>query len=156
MKIYDLFYRIYFQLYIFYDVFRFVNGCYFYKQTKQSQLQSLKFFQPLPILFHLWTDILVDYIGPFFDLVYYKRIYNYILIIVDRFIKIYHFVFISNISVTTLIDIFILKIYRLYGISIFIVLNYRTQFVFIFWKEFNQRLDIILKHSSIVYLEING
>ncbi len=107
-------------------------------------------------MFYLWTDISVDYIGLFFDSVYYKWIYNHILIVVDRFTKIYHFVFISNILAITFVDVFVLKIYRLYNMFVFIVSNRRIQFVSIFWKEFNRKLDIILKYSLTIYLEIDN
>src|SRR6266699_81836 len=106
--------------------------------------------------FRLWTDISIDYIGPLPDSVYYRRICNHILIVVDRFTKIRHFVLVSDTSAATLPDAFVSKIYRLYGMSAFIVSNCRTQFVSTFWKELSRRLDITLKHSSAVYPETDG
>ncbi|EGO52844.1 hypothetical protein NEUTE1DRAFT_53438, partial [Neurospora tetrasperma FGSC 2508] len=83
------------------------------------------FLKLLPILYILWRDISINYVTLFLKLRRAGRSvkYEFMLIIVNRFIKIQYFVLIERLLTEELIEKFINHIYIFYSFLITIIFN---------------------------------
>ena len=155
-KTFDLLRRTYYWPQLSRDVAAFVQGCHLCKRTKRSRLQPLGFLDPLPIPFRPWTNISVDYIGPLPECKRHGITYAYVLVVVDRLTKMYHFIPVPDLSAATLADAFVSGVYRLYGSPGSIVSDRGAQFVSTFWAELSRRLGITLCPSTALHPETDG
>ena len=88
--------------------------------------------------------------------IFINVIYQYILIFVDRFIKMKHLVFIIIMKVKKLIDAFYVHVWKHHDLLEFFVFNKNTQFIFDIWNHLCQMLKIDVKLFIAYHFEINN
>ena len=76
--------------------------------------------------------IFINYIINLPKYLYNSKIYRYIFIIINRLIKIRHFIPITSLNIEELIKVFIYIIYKLYSALSTIVFNKDSLFIFNF------------------------
>ena len=108
---------------------------------------------PLPIPSRPWTHLSMDFIT---DLPSSSG-KTVILVVVDRFSKMAHFIPLPNLpNAKTLSQIFVDNIVKLHGIPSDVVSDRGTQFVSRIWRAFCSRLGIQLSFSSAFHPQSNG
>uniref|UniRef100_A0A803JTE2 Integrase catalytic domain-containing protein n=1 Tax=Xenopus tropicalis TaxID=8364 RepID=A0A803JTE2_XENTR len=108
---------------------------------------------PLPVPKQPWTDIAMDFIV---DLPKSSEL-STILVVVDRFSKMAHFVPLKKLpSAPILAKIFVREIFRFHGFPSSIVSDRGVQFVSRFWRAFCKLLGVKLNFSSAYHPQSNG
>ena len=126
----------------------FVKGCALCFRTKTPRSLPPGFLKPLEIPVRAWSDISIDHVV---DLPPCKRdgkIFQNILVVVDRLTKMRHFIPTTSLDTSELVDCFIKNIYRLHGAPDSIISDRSSAFVAEFWHRINTCLSITLKPSS--------
>ena len=93
--------------------------------------------------------------NPFSSSTFMKIIYWYILVFVDRFIKMRHLVFTVIIKAKKAAQAFYANIWKYYDLSKFLTSDRDTQFIFNVFKHFCQMLKIDVKLFTVYYPEID-
>ena len=89
---YELINRAYWWFNLYQYIQRFVRNCHVCIRIKSFRQKYQKWFRPLFISERRWRDIFIDYIGSLFFSIFMRIIYRYILVFVDRLIKMIHFI----------------------------------------------------------------
>ena len=93
------------------DIKEYIKNCDMCQRTKTLHYYSYNELSSLFVLTQWWTKISMNSIIEFFLSRYDNNIYNAILIIIDRFLKITHYIFVkSTWSIENLIDVLFNKI----------------------------------------------
>ena len=87
--------------------------------------------------------------------IFMNVIYRYILIFVDCFIKMKHFVFIVIMKVKKSIDAFYVHVWKHHDLFEFFVFNKNTQFIFDVWNHLCQMSKIDVKLFIAYHFEID-
>ena len=96
-----------------------------------------------------WCDILIDFIVDLLN----SNEYMNIMIVVDRFMKLWHFIVLEFLDVETVVDVFIKNVFKLHKLSDMIISDCDSQFVSTFWKTLYTRLKIEAWLSITHYLK---
>ena len=117
----------------------FIVYSYLYKKNyafcfciKNPYLVLLGFLKLLKLLVRPWTNIFINYIINLLKCLNNGEIYRYIFIIINRLIKIRHFILITSLDIKELIKAFIYTVYKLYSTLNTIVFNRGSLFIFDF------------------------
>ena len=86
----------------------------------------------LKLLVCLWANIFINYIIDLPKCLCNSKIYRYIFVIIDRLIKIKHFIPITSLDIEEFIKAFIYTIYKLYSTLNTIIFNRGFLFIFNF------------------------
>ena len=87
------------------------------------------FLKLLELLVRPWTDISIDYVVDLPKCLRNGKIYRYIFVVVDRLIKIRHFISVTSLDTKELIKAFTYTIYKLYGALSTIISNRGSLFI---------------------------
>ena len=98
-----------------------------------------------------WCDISINFI---INLLNNNRYIN-IMIIIDRFTKLWHLIVFEFFDVETIVDVFIKNVFKLHKLSDMIISDHDNQFVSTFWKMLCIKLKIEAQLSIMHYFEIN-
>ncbi|CAJ0968550.1 unnamed protein product [Ranitomeya imitator] len=135
------------------DVHDFVATCATCARNKVPRKLSFGLLHPLPVPEGPWQQIAMDFIT---DLPCSSGCAT-ILVVVDRFSKMAHFVPLPGLpSAPKLAKIFILQIFRLHGLPQRIVSDRGVQFRSRFWRALCKLLGISLDFSSSNHPQTNG
>ena len=135
------------------DCSSYVNSCQTCSMAKPSRHKPFGLLKPLPIPPRPWHSISMDMITdlPLVDSM------DSILVVVDRFTKMAHFLPCSKtLNSTALADLFVKEIFRLHGLPADIVSDRGSIFVSQFWQFLMKNLGIKQKLSSAYHPETDG
>src|SRR6266568_5393933 len=93
----------------------FVKDCALCFYIKTPRLIPPGFLKPLELPIRPWTDISVDHVIDLPKCLRNGKIYRYIFVIVDRLIKIRHFILVISLDTKELIKIFTYIVYKLHS-----------------------------------------
>ena len=131
------------------SVQKYITQCEVYQKTKIETLAPVGLLQPFPIPFQVWDDITLDFV----EGVPSSHDKDSILVVVDRLNKYAHFVALSHLFSTKIIDEhFVKHIIKLHVMPKSIISDCDPAFVSKFWQEFFSMSSIKLKLRSVYHL----
>lgn len=135
------------------DVARYVASCDTCQKSKPAHHAPYGLLKPLPVARRPWSSITWDYIGPLPA----SSNFDAILVIVDRFTKLAHFVPASTTDdARTLARHFLAHVFRLHGLPDDIVSDRGPTFASAWWKEFCALLGPEVKLSTAFHPQTDG
>ena len=134
----------------------FVRGCALCFRTKTPRASPPGFLRPLEIPLRMWADISINHVVDLLPCKRNRRTYLYILIIVDRLSKMRHFIPVTSLDASELVECFIQSVYKLHGAPDSIISDRGSAFVSEFWRRLNKRLSVALKPSSAFHPQTDG
>jgi transposase InsO family protein len=132
----------------------YVGGCVTCAATKPSLQKPAGSLRPLPIPEKPWRVISIDFVGP---LPMTKDYFNYVLVVVDKFSKMAHFIpTTSNVTAQRTARLLIDNVVRLHGIPEAIISDRGTQFVARLFQEVWAALGTELRMSTSYHPQSDG
>jgi ribonuclease HI len=136
------------------DIAHYVASCNTCSRVKIEHQKPTGLLKPLEIPVWKWEDVSMDFV------VGLPRTPNgndSVWVIVDRLIKVAHFVPVKTRYATEkLADLYVEHILRLHGAPRSIVSDRGPQFVAMFWKSFHQLLGTTLSYSTTFHPQTDG
>ncbi len=113
-----------------------------------DELKSLSWFT------YLWKEITMNFIIDLSSNKWKKVIYDLILVIVDYYMKMIHYLFIKKtLTVIKLTELFFKKIALKYEVSNDIIINKDNLFINVFWSEVCFHMKMKWWLSIVFYLQ---
>ena len=138
------------------DIKEYVKNCDMCQRIKTSHH---RFYDKLSLLFILtrsWTKILMNFIIKFFLNCYDDDIYDAILIIIDRFSKMTHYIFVkSTWLIENLIDVLFDKMLLIFSEIKKIVFDRKMLFTNDYWSTLCYRIRVVKKLNIIFHSQID-
>ena len=134
----------------------FVRDCALCFRTKTPRSAPPGFLKPLELPARPWTDISVDYITSLPASRRNGKIYEHIMVVVDRLTKMRHLIPMTGLSTEELTEGFVNYVYKLHGAPDTIISDRGSQFVSDFWRRLSERLKTTLRPSSAWHPETDG
>ena len=133
------------------DIKEYVKNCDMCQRTKTLHHRFYNEFSSLFISTRLWTKILMNFIIKFLLNCYDDDIYDAILIIIDRFSKMTHYIFVkSTWSIKNLIDVLFDKMLLIFFKIRKIVFDRKTLFINDYWSTLCYRIRVV-KRLNIIF-----
>lgn len=130
------------------DIENHVKSCIECQKTKVSRKKTYGKLMPLPIATGPWKSVSMDFIVK----LPLSNGFNAILVVVDRFSKMSHFVACKeSIDDETLADLFLKHVVKHHGIPMDIVTDRGTHFTSKFWEALCNKLKIKRKLSTAAH-----
>jgi len=114
-----------------------------------------RWLRSLPILERRWRDVSMNYVDSLPPSIFIKVTYRYVLVFVNRLIKMRHLVLIASIKVNEVVNCFYAHVWKHYKLLKFFVFNRGTQFIFEVWEHLCQMLKIDAKLFIAFHLKID-
>ena len=136
------------------DIEDYVRGCVVCGAVKPSQQAPAGLLQPLPIPHRPWEVISIDFVGP---LVQTKDYFDTVLVVVDKFSKMGHFIP-TTLKVTSdkAARLLINHVFKLHGLPSSIISDRDPRFTAGLWEEVFDALGVQLKMSSSYHPQTDG
>jgi len=112
-------------------------------------LHSLSVFE------RCWCDVFMNYVDSLSLSIFMSITYKYVLVFIDRFIKMRHLILITSMKVEEVINCFYAHVWKHYDLLEFFMSDRDTQFIFDVWKHMCKMLKINAKLSTTYHSEIN-
>ena len=139
------------------DIKEYVKNCDMCQCTKTSYHH---FYDELLLLFistRSWAKILMNFIIEFFLNCYDDDIYDAILTIIDRFLKMTHYIFVKLMwSIENLIDVLFDKMLLIFFKIRKIVFDWKTLFTNDYWSTLCYRIYVIKRLNIVFHSQIDG
>jgi hypothetical protein len=136
------------------EIARYMARCDTCRRIKAIHMKTAGPLQSLPIPAWKWEDISTDFIV---GLPRTTKGYDSIWVIIDRLMKISHFLPVkTDHPVTVYAQLYIARILSLHGVPKTIVSDRGPQFVAKFWEELHNSLGTKLLHGSAYHLQTSG
>jgi predicted metal-dependent hydrolase len=138
------------------SVERYVKNCHICKRFKASRNKSSELLNSLSISNRSWTDIIMNFV---IELSKIKNDFNAILMIIDRLIKMHHYVLCTaeenETSAEKTAKLLINHVWKLHELSSIIISDRESQFISFVWKTICQILKIDVKLSTAFHSKID-
>ena len=135
------------------DVENFVKQCNVCQQAKHEHYKVHGLLKPLPIPDGPWQAISMDFIEGLPK----SEGYNVILVVVDHFTKVSHFLRLKHpFTAASVAKVFLNTVVRLHGLPLFIVLDRDRIFTSAFWKELFRIWGTELQMSTTYHPQTDG
>jgi predicted metal-dependent hydrolase len=135
---------------------RYVRNCHICRRFKASRNKYSELLNFLSISNRSWTDIIMNFV---IELSKIKNDFNAILMIIDRLIKMHHYVLCTAAEDETFAEktakLLISHVWKLHELSSIIISNREPQFMSLVWKTICQILKIDVKLSTTFHSEID-
>ncbi len=154
-KSYELISRVYWWSNIYKYVQRFVQNCHVCTHFKLSKQWTQEWLHFLSVLERCWRDVFMNYVDSLSLSIFMNITYRYVLIFVDRFIKMRHLVLITSMKVEEVINYFYAHVWKHHDLLEFFMFDRDTQFIFDVWKHMCKMLKIDAKLSTTYHSEID-
>jgi hypothetical protein len=134
---------------------RYIRNCHICKRFKTIRNRNSDLLNFLFISNRSWINIIMNFVIELLD----NRKFNVILMMIDRFIKMHHYVFCIAEEDETFaeetIKLLINHVWKLHAFSNTIISNRDFQFVLLVWKTVCKTLKINVKLSTAFHFETN-
>lgn len=137
-------------------VAQYVKNCHICKRSKSYREGKQGLLKPLPIPERYFQDISIDFITPLPLCTRYGRLYQHIMVVIDRLSKKRKFIPLDSIEVEAVVQAFVDWVWREEGYPVTIVSDRGTQFVAYFWKRLCERIGTTPKLSTAFHPETDG
>ena len=138
------------------NIKKYVKYCDMCQRMKTFHHHLYNKFSSLFISTRSWTKILMNFIIEFFLNCYNDDIYDAILIIIDRFSKMTHYIFIKLMwLIENLIDVLFNKILLIFFEIKEIIFDRKILFTNDYWSTLCYRIRVVKKLNIIFYSQIN-
>uniref|UniRef100_A0A8C5MX57 Gypsy retrotransposon integrase-like protein 1 n=1 Tax=Leptobrachium leishanense TaxID=445787 RepID=A0A8C5MX57_9ANUR len=135
------------------DTISYVTNCPVCIRAKVSHQRPQGLLQPLPVPHIPWEDISMDFIVE----LPLSAGYNTVMVVIDRFSKMAHFLPHTGIpTAAQTATLFIKEIFRLHGLPSTIISDRGSQFTSLFWKSFCKTLHMQQSLSTAYHPQTNG
>jgi transposase InsO family protein len=130
---------------------RYVQNGHTCQASKPSRSKTLRLLEPLPVPWQIWKSITLDFISGLPE----DGAMNTILVVVNRFSKMAHFIpTMQEISTEDTAELLLHHVWKLHGTPEEIILDRGLQFVSARWKCLCQRLGIVQNLSTAYHPQI--
>ena len=153
--IYNLMNRYYYWSRITFSIARYVKVCYIYRRIKNSREVKQSLLKSLFIFDRYWQSILYDFIVKLSICKRYNKLFEHIVIIINKLFKKKKFFFMNSLEIEIVIQVFIDFIWREEDYSMSIVSDRDKQFVAHFWRRLCNRLNIKFKLFTLFHSKID-
>lgn len=131
----------------------YVGTCQVCQRTKAARDKPSGLLHPLPVPSARWASVTMDFMVSLPDC----KGYNSIMVVVDRFTKMAHFVPCTNtITGEETAVLYIDRVFRHHGIPTDVTTDRGTQFNSDFWKRFWAQLNVDVRLSTSYHPETDG
>jgi hypothetical protein len=139
------------------DVSRYVNDCLLCRRSKAPKHAPYGLLNPLPPPDGPWQDVTLDFITELPPCRWLGRVYDSILVIVDRLTKMCHYVPVwGKITATELAEVWIREVFRLHGTPRSIISDRGPQMNSKYWNTFCHWLNTKRVMSSAYHPQTDG
>ena len=155
VKIYKFVNWVYWWFNFYKYIKRFVRNCYVCIRIKSFRQKTQKWLRFFSVSQRRWRDVSMNYVNSLFFNIFMKIIYRYILVFVDRLIKMKHLVFIVIMKTKKVVQTFYVNVWKYHDLLKFFTFDRDIQFIFDVFKHFCQMLKIDVRFFIAYYFEID-
>ena len=138
------------------DIKEYVKNCDMCQRTKTLHHRFYNEFSSLFISTRLWTKILMNFIIKFLLNCYDDDIYDAILIIIDRFSKMTHYIFVKSMwSIENLINVLFNKMLLIFLKIKKIIFNRKMLFTSDYWSTLCYHIRVVKRLNIIFHSQID-
>lgn len=135
------------------DVRKFVKCCIFFQLAK-ARSQNTGLYTPLSIPKMPWKNVRMDFV---LGLPGTQRKHDSVMVVVDRFSKMAHFIACKRTSdATEVVFLFFKEVVRLHGFPRTITSGRDTRFLGLFWRMLWKKTGSKILYISTCHTQING